>query len=201
MYLPDIVLRCVRLHTVLIRCIYHYLKYLTLSILLQFPVLYQEGIQNVLFSWRCIFGWMLNGVCSAAIIFFICITALDPQVFGKDGKTGDNAIVGATMYTCVVWVVNCQMALAVSYFTLIQHILIRGGITLWYVFLLLYGSMTITLSTSAYQVFVESLDLSPLYWLVTQLVVALTLAPYFTYEAIQFPFFPMYHWMIQWIKC
>ncbi|XP_016572637.2 putative phospholipid-transporting ATPase 9 isoform X1 [Capsicum annuum] len=167
---------------------------------LKFPVLYQEGIQNVLFSWRCIFGWMLNGVCSAAIIFFICITALDPQVFGKDGKTGDNAIVGATMYTCVVWVVNCQMALAVSYFTLIQHIFIWGGLALWYVFLLIYGSMPTTLSTNAYQVFVEALVPSPLYWLVTLSVVALALAPYFTYEAIQFRFFPMYHGMIQWIR-
>lgn len=180
--------------------IYHYWKYLTLWILLQFPILYQEGIQNVLFSWRRIIGWMLNGVCSAAIIFFICITTLDPQAFDKNGKTGDYSIVGATMYTCVVWVVNCQMALAVSYFTLIQHIFIWGGIALWYIFLVIYGAMPTTLSTNAYQVFVEALVPSALYWLVTLLVVVSALAPYFTYEAIQFRFFPMYHGMIQWIR-
>ncbi|KAK4371116.1 hypothetical protein RND71_010591 [Anisodus tanguticus] len=47
-----------------------------------------------------IIRWMLNGVCSAVIIFFICITALDPQSFNKDGKIGDYSIVGTTMYTC-----------------------------------------------------------------------------------------------------
>ncbi|XP_004236954.1 putative phospholipid-transporting ATPase 9 [Solanum lycopersicum] len=167
---------------------------------LKFPILYQEGIQNVLFSWRRIIGWMLNGVCSAAIIFFICITTLDPQAFDKNGKTGDYSIVGATMYTCVVWVVNCQMALAVSYFTLIQHIFIWGGIALWYIFLVIYGAIPTTLSTNAYQVFVEALVPSALYWLVTLLVVVSALAPYFTYEAIQFRFFPMYHGMIQWIR-
>ncbi|XP_059308703.1 putative phospholipid-transporting ATPase 9 [Lycium ferocissimum] len=167
---------------------------------LKFPILYQEGIQNVLFSWRRIIGWMLNGVCSAIIIFFICITALDPQAFNKDGKIGDHSIVGATMYTCVVWVMNCQMALAVSYFTLIQHVFIWGGIALWYVFLLIYGSMPTTLSTNAYQVFVEALVPSPLYWLVSILVVVSALVPYFVYDAIQFRFFPMYHGMIQWIR-
>ncbi|KAJ8564714.1 hypothetical protein K7X08_001174 [Anisodus acutangulus] len=168
---------------------------------LKFPILYQEGIQNVLFSWRRIIGWMLNGVCSAVILFFICITALDPQSFNKDGKTGDYSIVGATMYTCVVWVVNCQMVLAVSYFTLIQHVFIWCGIALWYIFLLIDGSMPTTLSTNAYQVFVEALLPSPLYWLVTILVVVSALVPYFTYDAIQFRFFPMYHGMIQWIRC
>ncbi|XP_060186128.1 putative phospholipid-transporting ATPase 9 [Lycium barbarum] len=167
---------------------------------LKFPILYQEGIQNVLFSWRRIIGWMLNGVCSAVIIFFICITALDPQAFNKDGKIGDHSIVGATMYTCVVWVMNCQMALAVSYFTLIQHVFIWGGIALWYVFLLIYGSMPTTLSTNAYQVFVEALVPSPLYWLVTILVAVSALVPYSVYDAIQFRFFPMYHGMIQWIR-
>ncbi|KAK6134052.1 hypothetical protein DH2020_032197 [Rehmannia glutinosa] len=66
---------------------------------LKFPLLYQEGVQNVLFSWRRIIGWMLNGVCSAIIIFFLCIRALDPQAFNKDGKIADYQILGATMYT------------------------------------------------------------------------------------------------------
>ncbi|KAK4410372.1 putative phospholipid-transporting ATPase 9 [Sesamum angolense] len=75
---------------------------------LKFPLLYQEGIQNVLFSWRRIIGWMLNGVCGAIIIFFFCTSALNPQGFNKEGKIADYQILGATMYTCVVWVVNCH---------------------------------------------------------------------------------------------
>ncbi|KAL1568501.1 putative phospholipid-transporting ATPase 9 [Salvia divinorum] len=39
---------------------------------LKFPLLYQEGVQNSLFSWRRIVGWMLNGVSSAVIIYYFC---------------------------------------------------------------------------------------------------------------------------------
>ncbi|CAI9761835.1 unnamed protein product [Fraxinus pennsylvanica] len=167
---------------------------------LKFPLLYQEGVQNVLFSWRRIIGWMLNGHCSAVIIFFFCIKALNPQSFNKDGKLAEYQILGATMYTCVVWVVNCQMALAISYFTIIQHIVIWGGIALWYLFLLAYGTMPASISTTAYRVFVESLAPSPSFYVVTIFGVISALTPYFAYTSIQMRFFPMYHEMIQWLR-
>ncbi|KAL0372561.1 UNVERIFIED_CONTAM: putative phospholipid-transporting ATPase 9 [Sesamum calycinum] len=167
---------------------------------LKFPLLYQEGVQNVLFRWRRIIGWMLNGVCSAVIIFFFCIQALNLQGFNKDGKIAEYQILGATLYTCVVWVVNCQMALAISYFTLIQHIFIWGGIALWYLFLLAYGAMPQSISTTAYKVFVESLAPTPSFYIVTIFVVISALVPYFVYKAIQMRFFPMYHGIIQWIR-
>ncbi|XP_009605577.1 putative phospholipid-transporting ATPase 9 [Nicotiana tomentosiformis] len=167
---------------------------------LKFPLLYQEGVQNLLFRWRRIIGWMVNGACSAVIIFFLCITALDPQAYKKDGKVAGYAVVGATMYTCVVWVANCQMALAISYFTLIQHIVIWGGIALWYIFLLIYGTMATTFSTTAYKIFVEALAPAPFYWIIIILVTISALLPYFIYNAIQTRFFPLYHGMIQWIR-
>ena len=163
-------------------------------------MLYQEGVQNLLFSWRRIIGWMLNGVCSAVIIFFLCTKALDPQAFNKNGKVAGFAVLGTTMYTCVVWVVNCQMALAVGYFTLIQHIFIWGGIALWYLFLLAYGAITPKYSSTAYKLFLEALAPAPAFWLVTIFVVISALIPYFCYNAIQMRFFPMYHGMIQWIR-
>lgn len=166
---------------------------------MQFPLLYQEGIQNVLFSWRRIIGWMLNGVCSAVIIFFFTMKALNPG-FNKDGKVADYQIVGATMYTCIVWVVNCQLALAISYFTLIQHIFIWGSIALWYIFLLAYGAMPPSFSSTAYKVFVESLAPTPSFYIVTIFVVVSALVPYFVYNAIQMRFFPMYHGRVQWIR-
>uniref|UniRef100_A0A5B6ZKJ8 Phospholipid-transporting ATPase n=1 Tax=Davidia involucrata TaxID=16924 RepID=A0A5B6ZKJ8_DAVIN len=164
---------------------------------LKFPLLYQEGVQNVLFSWRPIIGWMFNGLCQAVIIFFFCTKALEPQAFNSDGKVAGLDIFGATMYTCVVWVVNCQMAIAISYLTLIQHLFIWGGIALWYLFLLGYGAMPPKMSTTAYKVLVESLAPSPSFWIITFFVVISALVPYFSYSAIQMRFFPMYHNMIQ----
>nr|GMD77180.1 putative phospholipid-transporting ATPase 9 [Ipomoea batatas] len=167
---------------------------------LKFPLLYQEGVENVLFNWRRIIGWMLNGVCSALIIFFVCITILDPQAYMKDGKIAGYAVIGATMYTCVVWVVNCQMALAISYFTLIQHLFIWGGIALWYIFLLIYGAFPAKYSSTAYRVFLEALAPAPSYWITTLFVAVSALVPYFAYNAVQMRVFPTYHEMIQWIR-
>ncbi|KAF7135897.1 hypothetical protein RHSIM_Rhsim08G0132100 [Rhododendron simsii] len=167
---------------------------------LKFPLLYQEGVKNILFSWHRILGWMFNGLCSATIIFFLCIKTLDPQAFNSNGRVAGYQIVGATMYTCVVCVVSCQMALAISYFTLIQHLVVWGGIAFWLLFLLVYGFMPPRVSTTAYKVFVESLFPSPLFWLSTLFVVISALIPYFSYSAIQMRFFPLYHEKIQWIS-
>ncbi|KAK4597252.1 hypothetical protein RGQ29_015005 [Quercus rubra] len=167
---------------------------------LKFPQLYQEGVQNLLFSWRRILSWMLNGFCGAIIIFFFCTKAMELQAFNNDGQTAGRDILGATMYTCIVWVVNLQMALFITYFTLVQHVVIWGSIAFWYLFLLIYGAMTPTFSTTAYKIFIEVLAPTPSYWLVILFVVISTLIPYFSYSAIKMRFFPMYHETIQWIR-
>jgi phospholipid-translocating ATPase len=167
---------------------------------LKFPLLYQEGVQNLLFSWKRIIGWALNGVASSTIIFFFCIRALEHQSFRKGGEVVDLEILGATVYTCVVWVVNCQMALSITYFTYIQHIFIWGSIGIWYIFLLAYGAIDSSLSTTAYKVFIEACAPSLSYWIVTLLVLIAALLPYFLFSTIQLRFFPVYHQMIQWIR-
>ncbi|KAF8779283.1 hypothetical protein HU200_002964 [Digitaria exilis] len=165
---------------------------------IQYPQLYQEGVQNVLFSWRRILGWMLNGVMNAVLIFFFCVTAFEDQAFRQDGQVAGLDALGVVMYTCVVWVVNCQMALSVNYFTIIQHIFIWGSIAFWYLFLVVYGVINPRFSTTAYMVFIEQLAPALSFWLVTLFVVMATLVPYFSYAAIQIRFFPMFHNKIQW---
>uniref|UniRef100_A0A0A0LVP6 Phospholipid-transporting ATPase n=1 Tax=Cucumis sativus TaxID=3659 RepID=A0A0A0LVP6_CUCSA len=53
---------------------------------LKFSLLYQEGVQNVLFSWVRIFGWVFNGLLSSVIIFFFCVGAMDYQAFRNSGE-------------------------------------------------------------------------------------------------------------------
>ncbi|GJM99809.1 hypothetical protein PR202_ga16944 [Eleusine coracana subsp. coracana] len=50
------------------------------------------------------------------------------QAFRQNGQVAGLDALGVVMYTCIVWVVNCQMALSVNYFTIIQHIFIWGSI-------------------------------------------------------------------------
>ncbi|KAM7280288.1 hypothetical protein ACFE04_007422 [Oxalis oulophora] len=167
---------------------------------LKFPLLYQEGVKNLLFSWYQIFVWSFNGVLQATIIFFFCIQAMGQQAFRKGGQVVGMEVLGATIYTCVVLVVNCQMALFISYFTFIQHIFIWGGIICWYIFLLAFGAMNPSISTTAYQVFIEACAPAPSFWLITLLVLVASLLPYFVYSAIQMRFFPLHHQIIQWLS-
>lgn len=140
---------------------------------------------------------MFNGVLSSIIIFFFTTNSMIPQPFRKEGQVADYEVLGVTMYTCVVWAVNCQMAISINYFTWIQHLVIWGSVAFWYIFLVIYGSMPPSVSTTAYRVLVEACAPSPLYWLVTFLVVVCTLLPYFSYRAFQTRFKPMRHDVIQ----
>lgn len=167
---------------------------------MQFPLLYQEGVQNLLFSWKRIIGWMFNGVFTALAIFFLCKESLKHQLYNPNGKTAGREILGGTMYTCVVWVVNLQMALAISYFTWVQHIVIWGSVAFWYIFLMIYGAIAPSFSTDAYKVFIEALAPAPSYWLTTLFVMFFALIPYFVFKSVQMRFFPGYHQMIQWIR-
>jgi phospholipid-translocating ATPase len=164
---------------------------------LQYPFLYLEGVENILFSWLRILGWMFNGFLSSIIIFFFATKSMINQAFRRDGQVVDYEVLGVTMYTCVVWVVNCQMAISINYFTWIQHVFIWGSIAFWYIFLVIYGSLPPEVSTTAYKVLVEACAPSVLYWLVTLFVVISTLLPYFCQRAFQTRFKPMYHDMIQ----
>ncbi|KAK7304207.1 hypothetical protein RJT34_15328 [Clitoria ternatea] len=167
---------------------------------IQFPLLYQEGVQNVLFSWKRILGWAFNGVLSATIIFSFCINATEYQAFRKGGEVAGLQVLAVTMYTCVVWVVNCQMALSISCFTYIQHILIWGSILFWYIFLIIYGALDPNMSTIVYKVLIEACAPAPSYWFITLLVIVASLLPYFAYTSIQRWFFPMFHQIAQEIR-
>ncbi|KAL4317184.1 hypothetical protein HN51_071163 [Arachis hypogaea] len=164
---------------------------------LKYPFLYLEGVEDTLFSWPRIIGWMVNGVLSSLAIFFLTANSVMTQAFRRDGQVVDFEILGVTMYTCVVWTVNCQMALSINYFTWIQHFFIWGSIAFWYVFVLVYGYLSPEISTTAHMVFVEACAPSLLYWLVTLLVVVCALLPYFCYRSFQSRFLPMYHDIIQ----
>ncbi|CAH9123163.1 unnamed protein product [Cuscuta epithymum] len=164
---------------------------------LEHPMVYKEGNQNMLFKWSRILGWMLNGVLCAMIIFYLTTNSIVHQAFRLNGQPVDYEVLGVMIYSCVVWTVNCQMALCINYFTWIQHIFIWGSIAIWYLFLVSYGALPPNISNTAYRVFVEACAPSPFYWFLTLLVVISALLPYFSYRVFQSIFRPMPHDFVQ----
>ncbi|XP_010537583.1 PREDICTED: probable phospholipid-transporting ATPase 4 [Tarenaya hassleriana] len=170
------------------------------EICLQFPALYQQGTKNLFFDWYRILGWMGNGVYSSLVIFFLNIGIIYEQAFRAGGQTADMDAVGTTMFTCIIWAVNVQIALTMSHFTWIQHVLIWGSIGLWYLFVALYGMMPPSLSGNIYRILAEVLAPAPIYWSATLLVTVATVLPYFTHISFQRFLNPLDHHIIQEIK-
>ncbi|KAG8501538.1 hypothetical protein CXB51_004006 [Gossypium anomalum] len=157
---------------------------------LKHPLLYQEGVRNILFNWPRILGWMFNGLLSSIIIYFLTTNSYNWSSIPQRWSS-------CRLFGSWVWTVNCQMALSINYFTWIQHLFIWGSIAFWYIFLVVYGSIPPTLSTTAYKVLVEACAPSILYWLTTLLVVIAALLPLLSYRAFQIRFRPMEHDRIQ----
>nr|XP_043636398.1 probable phospholipid-transporting ATPase 4 [Erigeron canadensis] len=170
------------------------------EICLQFPALYQQGPKNLFFDWYRIFGWMGNGLYCSLIVFFLNIIIFYDQAFRIGGQTADMTVVGTAMFTCVIYAVNCQIALTMSHFTWIQHFLIGFSVLAWYVFLILYGMMSPELSGNAYKIFVEALAPAPIFWLSILLVTVACNLPYLAHISFQRSFNPMDHHVIQEIK-
>ncbi|CAJ1955462.1 unnamed protein product [Sphenostylis stenocarpa] len=170
------------------------------EVCLQFPALYQQGPKNLFFDWYRILGWMGNGLYSSLIIFFLVIIIFYDQAFRANGQVADMAAVGTTMFTCIIWTVNCQIALTMSHFTWIQHLFVWGSIITWYLFLLLYGMLPPKYCKSAYQILVEVLAPAPIYWTTTLLVTIACVLPYLGHISFQRCFHPMDHHIIQEIK-
>ncbi|XP_031103190.1 probable phospholipid-transporting ATPase 7 [Ipomoea triloba] len=170
------------------------------QVCLQFPALYQQGPKNLFFDWNRIFGWMGNGVYTSLVVFFLNLIIFYDQAFRAGGQTADLTAVGTAMFTSVVWAVNSQIALTMSHFTWIQHVLIWGSIISWYILLLVYGEMSPRISKDAYKILVESLAPAPIYWVSTFLICLTCNLPYLVHIAYQRSFNPMDHHIIQEIK-
>ncbi|GJN38662.1 hypothetical protein PR202_gb27726 [Eleusine coracana subsp. coracana] len=168
------------------------------EICLQFPALYQQGPKNLFFDWYRILGWMGNGLYSSLIIFFLNICIFYDQAIRAGGQTADMAAVGTTMFTCIIWAVNMQIALTMSHFTWIQHVFVWGSIATWYLFILAYG-MTLK-SRDNYKILLEVLGPAPLYWAATLLVTAACNIPYLIHISYQRSCNPLDHHVIQEIK-
>lgn len=163
---------------------------LSAALKLKFPRLYKQGVQNRHFSWIKILGWMANGVISSLIVFFFTVYILGRQAFRRGGQVSGFEVLGATIYTCVIWTVNCQLALFIKYFTWVQHVCIWGSILLWFLFLVIYGFLPSTISTTAYRVFIEACAPAPKYWLTIILVTVAAIFPSFVYKSFQNRFCP-----------
>lgn len=145
---------------------------------------------------------MANGLYTSLVIFFLSILIMRDQAYRPEGQTPDMSILGTTMFTCIVCAVNIQILFTMNYFTWIQHVVVWGSIFIWYLLLVIYGSVSplITGNPYSYKVLVEALGPAPIYWTITFLVTVVCNLPFIMYTAYTRCFQPMDHHIIQEIK-
>lgn len=173
-------------------CVFVYLMHL------QFPTLYQQGPKNLYFDWYRILGWMGNGLYASLVTFLVTYCLFTSDAALPNGMTTDMASMGTTMFTCIVWGVNVQIALSMSHFTWIQHACVWGSVLTWYSFVIAYGWLYT--DAPSYMIFVEVLAPAPIYWLTTLLVIVFCNLPYFFHVCFERMLAPMDHHVIQEIK-
>lgn len=150
---------------------------------LRFPQLYKKGQLNAGNRLtRRIVSWMLNGVLQAAVCFFSVVYGYG---YGKvpDRKVGRMVglfTIGTTMYTCVLFVVNIQVALIIQYWTWFHHIFIWGELVVWFLFLFVFGALPTKISGELRRLFVSITATSSSFYQITLLTTVLALLPSFT---------------------
>lgn len=142
------------------------------------PELYRSGQRGEFFNKRLILWWLTNSLYASAVIFFFPLLIYSGlSAFRPGGQVAAAQEFGAAMFTVLVLVPNLQIYSAFHYFTWIHHVAIWASIVSWYLFIIVYGALPVTLSTIAYKEFVEVLAPSATYWLLQPLVVVVALLP------------------------
>ncbi|CAM6088191.1 unnamed protein product [Calypogeia fissa] len=150
--------------------------------LVKYPQLYRAGQKKEFFNRTLVFAWLLNSVYTGLIIFFFPAALYWVASFRSGGQTASLQEFGALLFTCLVIVPNVQLTIVISYFTWIHHITIWGSIALWYVFLIVFGALPVTYSTTAYKELIEAVGASPSFWLLPLVVVVACLLPEFVFR-------------------
>lgn len=166
---------------------------------LRFPQLYRTGQANGYFLPSRIFSWMLNGVMQAAFCFFSVIYAYG---YGKVpdrriGRTVGLFTIGTTMYTCVLFIVNIQIAVVIQYWTWIHHLFLWGEFVLWFSFLLTFGELPIKISGELNRLFMAIVAPSSSFYLITLFTTILALLPSFTIYCFSRNFKPSDYQILQ----
>jgi phospholipid-translocating ATPase len=149
----------------------------------KYPQLYRGGHRKEYFNMPLLLAWMANSLYTGIVIFFFPAALYWLAAFRPGGQIASVDEFGALLFTCLVIVPNVQLVVAITYFTWVHHVTIWGSIILWYVFLIIFGALPVSYSSTAHKTFLEAVAPSGSYWLMQLLVVVACLLPDFVFRA------------------
>merc|ERR1719412_1471054 len=121
----------------------------------KFPKLYTPGLTSSLFNKQEFFRSALQGFVTSCVLFFMNYGAFFDKADANGYSLSDYMSFGSVTATCLVIIVNAQIALDTTYWTVFNHITIWGSIVVYFLLQfisnyvlggLYIGSLTMVLS-------------------------------------------------------
>jgi magnesium-transporting ATPase (P-type) len=106
-----------------------------------FPIVYQTGIDRMLFNRTQFVMAVLNGVWHGTICFFVVQMIWTNMVVNSTGETEDLLTYGSTTYATMVITVNLKIALQCRAWNRLTYVVVFGSIIGYLIFLTIYSSM------------------------------------------------------------
>ncbi|XP_077516443.1 ATPase phospholipid transporting 8B isoform X2 [Amblyomma americanum] len=154
---------------------------------MRYPKLYTPGHLNLLFNKVEFLKSVAHGVVSSFVLFFIPYGAFSNSIAPDGVNLDGQQLLGTTVSTILVIVVNAQIALDTSYWTVFNHIVIWGSVAFYLAMTLLINSDFVG------NQFLGSLRMtlgSAQFWFVAFLTVAVLLLPVIAFRFFYTDVFP-----------
>ncbi|XP_065308514.1 phospholipid-transporting ATPase ID isoform X1 [Dermacentor albipictus] len=154
---------------------------------MRYPKLFTPGHLNLLFNKVEFLKSVAHGVISSFVLFFIPYGAFSNSIAPDGVNLDGHQLLGTTVSTILVIVVNAQIALDTSYWTVFNHIVIWGSVAFYLAMTLLINSDFVG------NQFLGSLRMtlgSAQFWFVAFLTVAVLLLPVIAFRFFYTDVFP-----------
>jgi phospholipid-transporting ATPase len=118
------------------------------SSLLAVPALYRSGQRNEHFNTRVFWLWILQAIAHSLVFFWLGREAFRASVVHSDGTSSGMWVMGAVVYSVVVYTVCLKAALATTHWTAFNHVALWGSMVIWILFTLAYFNLYAAETTS-----------------------------------------------------
>ena len=149
------------------------------GIVRMYPAVYGEGQRNEYFSIKVRSLWMLNSFYSGIIVSLFVVLGSWPSADGPNGQPVERASMGVIAYTVILITVMVQLATVLDNWTLFHHLTFYISLFLWFLFLVVYGNMSIDWSEEMRLLFLNVTFPGSRFWLMNLLVPCVCILPDF----------------------
>jgi phospholipid-transporting ATPase len=106
---------------------------------MKFPRLYVENQAS--FSMTIFMMWVAVGLVQSVILYVMCSAIVSHGVIWSNGHDGGLTVLGTCVYTYVIVIASLKAGIEIKAWTWPSHLAIWGSISVWFIFVPLYGAI------------------------------------------------------------